>query len=257
VTATWLAVLAAAAAALLLVRPPPRARGGARGAAWVPPLAGVGAVSVMATSSPGTAAPLLVAVPACVGVAALVRRRRRSRRTSRVAGRVLECCDAIAAELAAGQAPGAALHRAARTWPPLAPVAETHDLGGDVARALRQLAELGGAGDLRLLAAAWTVSHRTGQGLADAVRRCAEGLRADHATRRIVAGELASARSTARLMAFLPVAATVMGSGAGADPLRFLLTEPLGLVCLAAGLGCGLVGLWWLEVIADDIEAGA
>lgn len=251
---TWVAVLLAASAVWLMVRPPPRVAG-----TGLPPglvVAGAAAaIGTAALAAPGAAAALLVTAPALAGAATLVRRRRRSRRAAAVAGRVLECCDAIAGELAAGQPPGAALRRAARTWPPLAAVAETHDLGGDVPRALRRVAGLPGAGDLRLLAAAWTVAHRTGQGMSDAVRRCAETLRADQATRRVVAGELASARSTARLMAFLPVAATAMGAGAGADPLGFLLGEPLGLACLGAGTGCGLAGLWWLESIAGDLEA--
>jgi tight adherence protein B len=251
---TWVAVLLAAAAAWLLVRPPPRVVGAGPPAALVV-AGGAAVVGTAALAVPAAAPALLVTAPAVAGAAALARRRRRSRRAAAVAGRVLECCDAIAGELAAGQPPGAALRRAARTWPPLAAVAETHDLGGDVPRALRRVAGTPGAGDLRLLAAAWTVSHRTGQGLADAVRRCADTLRADRATRRVVAGELASARSTARLMAFLPVAATVMGAGAGADPLGFLLDEPLGLACLAAGTGFGLAGLWWLESIAGDLEA--
>jgi tight adherence protein B len=251
---TWLAVAAVAAAAWLLVRPAPRVVGGRPPAGPVVACGVAGLLTVTALSRPDTAAVLLVVAPAGAGAAALVRRHRRGRRAALVAGRVLECCDAIAGELAAGQPPGAALRRAAGTWPPLAAVAETHDLGGEVPRALRRVAALPGAGDLRLLAAAWTVSHRTGQGLSDAVRRCADTLRADRATRRVVAGELASARSTARLLAFLPVAATVMGAGAGADPLGFLLGEPLGLVCLAGGLGFGLAGLWWLESIAGDLE---
>lgn len=252
---TAAAACLAAAAAWLLVRPPPRVAGTAPSTRLVLAVA-VAALGTAVLAAPGVAPVLLVAGVGLAGGTALVRRRRRGRRAAAVAGRVLECCDAIAGELAAGQAPGVALRGAARAWPPLAAVAETYDLGGDVPRALRQVSLLPGAGDLRLLAAAWTVSHRTGQGLGDAVSRCADTLRADQATRRVVAGELASARSTARLMAFLPVAATVMGAGAGADPLGFLLGEPLGLVCLAAGVALGLAGLWWLESIAHGLESG-
>lgn len=195
----------------------------------------------------------LVVVGALAGAGALLLARRRTRRrgAAAVAGRVLETCDLLAAELSAGQPPGRALDKAAEGWPDLRPVAEAHGLGGDVPGALRHLAARPGAGDLRLLAAAWVVAHRTGGGLADAVHRCADTIRHHRATSRLVEGELASARATARLVAALPVLALLMGSGSGGDPLGFLLGSSAGLACLVAGLGFGFGGLWWIETIAD------
>src|ERR1043165_1223325 len=102
------------------------------------------------------------------------------------------------------------------------PVAEAFALGGDVPTALRTLARTPGAGDLRLLAAAWSVAHRTGHGLADAVERCAGSIRAAQGSPRLVEGELSSARATVRLVAGLPVLALLMGASAGGDPLGFL-----------------------------------
>jgi tight adherence protein B len=216
-----------------------------------------GAVTLLTVSAPQVAALCLVSLAALAAAGHLVRRRRTRRAAREVATRVLETCELLAAELASGQPPGRSLGRAALSWSPLRPVAEADELGGDVPVALRRLATLPGAGDLRLVAAAWAVSGRSGQGLADSVRRCAQGLRDAHRAQRIVEGELASARATARLVAALPVLALLMGSGAGGSPLDFLLCHPLGLCCLAGGLLFGFAGLWWIELIAGDVERGA
>lgn len=247
--------LAAALAVLLLVPGRPRLAPGARApvrAAGILPVA----LLVVGSMAVPAAAPLLVIGSLAVGGAGLlVRRRARRRAAGAVAGRVLETCELLAAELTAGQPPGRALRRAADAWPLLAPAAESGDLGGDVPGVLRELAGAPGARDLRLLAAAWVVAHRTGHGLADAVARCADSIRGTESTRRVVEGELASARATARLVAGLPLLALVMGSGTGGDPVGFLLGSPIGLACLAGGLGFGLAGLWWIEAIADDVDA--
>lgn len=235
---------------LLLPRQPRVVRGHVR--RWRPVLAVLLVAGVL--SAPSRGALLLIGAGLVAGVTVLLRRRRRRSRAVEVQQRVREACELVAAELAAGQPPGGVLRRAAEEWPDLRPVADAFELGGDVPAALRDAAAAPGAGDLRLLAAAWAVAHRTGHGLADAVGHCAESLRAAGATRRLVAGELASARATARLVAGLPVLALAMGSGAGGDPVGFLLGHPVGLACLGGGLLAGFVGLWWIEAIADDVE---
>ncbi|WP_299056835.1 type II secretion system protein [uncultured Nocardioides sp.] len=233
-------------------RPGRASYGGSRG---VPVLLGAGVAGAVLAGLPLRTV-VLAGVLASAGWAGscLLARRRRRRAAAEDAERVRETCEALAADLRAGRPAGAALDRACATWPPLAPVAAAHAVGADVPDGLRSLAHAPGCGDLRLVAAAWDVAHRTGHGLSAALSRVADGLRAQQATRRVVTSELASARSTARLLAGLPVLALLMGTGTGGDPWTFLLATPVGLACLAGGLALGLAGLWWIEVIADEVE---
>ena len=98
---------------------------------------------------------------------------------------------------------------------------------------------------LRALGACWTVCAGSGAGLASAVERLEEGLRADAAQRRAVDAELAGPRATAGLLAVLPAGGLLLAAGLGADPLRVLLTTPVGLLCLTVGLALDGLGLWW------------
>lgn len=178
------------------------------------------------------------------------------RETAATQAAVLEVCDLLAAELAAGRPAGVALASAAERWPPLDVAVEATRLGADVPDAMRRLAlERRGATDLRWVAGAWQVAHDSGHGLAAALERTARGLRAHRRTRRLIDSELASARATARLVACLPLAVLLMGSGAGSDPWAFLLATPVGLGCLVLGLGLLGLGLWWIERLADRAAA--
>jgi tight adherence protein B len=178
------------------------------------------------------------------------------RRTAADRAAVLEVCDLLAADLAAGRPPEAALSAAAERWPPLGEVVDALRLGADVPDAMRRVAAARrGAADLRWVAGAWQVSQHTGHGLAAALERTARGLRNRRRTRRLVDSELASARATARLVACLPLAVLLMGSGAGSDPWSFLLGTPVGWACAAVGVALVGTGLWWIERMADRAAA--
>ncbi|MBC7275453.1 type II secretion system F family protein [Nocardioides sp.] len=249
-----LVALLAGAAAALMLRPP--AAVGSRSPAWRVPRWTLLLVALIPIVFPGKAvvAAVLLGIASFGGVA-LWRRRCERIEAGRTANRVVEACEQMAAELAAGHPPGPALSQLAAEWPMIEPVAEAQRMGSDVPAAWRKVAEVPGAGSLRVVAAAWQIAHQTGSGLADALDRVALDLRAAAATQRVVDGELGSARSTARLIAGLPVAALAMGSGVGGDPLAFLFGSPVGLACLGLGLLLGWLGLWWIEGLARGVEA--
>jgi tight adherence protein B len=250
-TPTLVAVLAAMGG-VLLVRPlPAAALVGETGLRWWPWVAGAAALVAVPRQ---VTAPLVLLLATLAAGRLLWSRRARARAAEETSRRMLEACELVAAELAAGRPGEAALDESVEAWPAIRAVADSCRLGGDVPAALRALSRTPGADGLRLLAGAWVVSQRTGSGLAETTRRVAEAVRRDQATARVVAGELASARATARLVAGLPILALLMGSGAGADPWRFLLATPLGLACLAAGLAVGFAGLWWIELIAREVD---
>lgn len=242
-------------AAVALGCPPARGAGPAprgTGERW-PVVLLAGTVVALALGAPRWVAPALVLGGAAWAAHRLWVVRLRTQAAAATRDRVLECCDLVTAELTAGQDAAMAMARAAEAWPTLAPVAQTLAYGGDVPAALRRVADGPGAGGLALVAAAWQVAHRTGAGLADALSRVAASLREERATDRVVRGELASARATARLVALLPLFALAVGTGSGGRPVDFLLGTPLGLVCLAGGLALGLAGLAWIERIAAEV----
>ena len=246
------AALLTAAAVLVGMRPPtfPADRWRPGPVVVLLVVAAVGAAALVGSPEPAVLA--LVLAGGVAGAHRLWRQRARAVVTEQTRDRVLECCDLLAAELAAGQPAGVALDQAAEAWPAIGPVAQCQAYGGDVPAALRRAALEPGAEGMALVAAAWHVSHRTGHGLADALGRVAQALRDARATDRVVRGELASARATARLVATLPLVALAIGAGSGGDPISFLVGTPIGLACLAGGLGLGLAGLAWIERLASE-----
>lgn len=86
----------------------------------------------------------------------------------------------------------------------------------------------------REVAVAWRVATVVGAPLAPSLRALADALRDAEETRDDVRVALAEPRTTARLVAWLPLVAVGLGAVLGFDPLR-ALTHPIGLGCLIAG----------------------
>lgn len=232
-----LAVALSAAAAWLAVRPWPDAR--ARAPART--VTSARAVVVDRLRRRGAA------VAGQVGIGPASRRRRARDRL-----RVIQALGALAAELEAGQPPGAALGRSGgqpSVWPvTLAAV----QMAGDVTAALAVDARENGV--LRQLAACWQVGADTGAGLAVSVGRIAATARAAEDVRVDLEGQLAGPRATARMLALLPLVGIGFGMMLGSDPLAWLLGTTVGRLCLIVGLLLTVTGAFWTGRIAARVE---
>jgi tight adherence protein B len=216
-------------------------------------LAGTGLVVVLPLRRAVLAG--LLTVLGLAVVRAVARRRSELEATARRQA-VVEHAEALLGELRAGLPVTTALERAVGAWPESRPAAAAARWGASVPEALRQLGALPGAETVSRLAAVWQLCAGSGASLAIGVGHVLETARAEQATRHVVAAELASARATARMLGVMPVMVLVAGQGLGAEPWSFLLDTLPGLGCLAAGAGCALAGLWWMDRIAERAVRG-
>lgn len=196
----------------------------------------------------------LAVVAATLALRRLAAGRQRRRRRRRHEDAVVQVCDALAAELRAGLPTVEAVERAFAGWPEWVEVMTAARLGADVPAAMRRLAGEPGADGLRAIAAAWEVAERSGAAMADVLDQIATGLRSDNEARAELTAALAPPRATAKLLAGLPVFGLGLGVSMGGDPLAFLLGTTAGLVCLATGIVLALVGVWWVERMADAVD---
>lgn len=232
---TGLAVIAVIVAAWLVVPSRAQAR-----------VAALGATRTRATLRARARAVAIVAIGR-IGFGPASRRRRAGRRSA-----VIEALGALAAELLAGQPPALALQQADGS-PPCWPVASaTARMGGDVGAALR--ADGRSHPVLFQLAACWQVAERTGSGLAAAVDQLATTSRQAERIRGELEAQLAAPRTTARLLAGLPVIGVLFGTLLGADPVGWLLGTGFGRACLVGGMLFTIAGTWWTGRIAARVE---
>ncbi|MFF2651073.1 type II secretion system F family protein [Streptomyces sp. NPDC058045] len=184
-------------------------------------------------------------------------RRAQDRRTEAVIG----LCGVLAGEVRAGRQPGQALLAAGRERADglagaRAEVLAAARFGGDVPAVLGRAAGEPGAEGLAGIGACWRVAVDRGAGLAAGLDRLEAALRAERDQRAELRAQLAGARSTALLLAALPVLGLALGSALGADPLRVLLHSAAGLGCLAVGGALEALGLWWALRIVRKGETG-
>ncbi|WP_405585149.1 type II secretion system F family protein [Streptomyces sp. NBC_01190] len=211
-------------------------------------------------------------LPVAAGVAGapLLGRAWRRRRARAAAERglvaVSTLCGTVAGDLRAGRPPHVALAEAVESagWarePELTGAARlmvsAARFGGDVPRALRAASQLReGTRGLAAVAACWQVAVDGGAGLAAALDRVAAALRAEADQRDDLRAQLAGPRSTAVMLALLPLFGLVLGTGLGAHPSAVLLHTPAGIGCLLVGAALEWAGLAWTARIIREAENG-
>ncbi|MGY6024120.1 type II secretion system F family protein [Streptomyces spinosirectus] len=230
-----------------------RVRGRLR-AEWLALAAGVLLAVLGASVLPVVAGAAGVPLLRRLRLAAQARRARERRRDA-----VIALCGALAGEVRAGRQPGEALLSAARdsggAGGAQAAVLAAARFGGDVPGALAAAARQPGAEGLLGLAACWRVAVDQGAGLAAGLDRLEGALRAERDQRADLRAQLAGPRSTAVMLAGLPVVGLALGAALGADPLHVLLHTGAGLGCLCVGGVLEGLGLWWAMWIVRRAEA--
>jgi tight adherence protein B len=198
----------------------------ARAGVVLPAAAGAVALGVWSRFGFGTAVPVMPAAAgagAAATAAVVLSRSAAERGGRRLAGRLVESIGTLAADLRAGQQP---------------------------AEALAALGD-GPATRYRAVEAVWAVSERSGAPAAAVLDRVEQDLRAREAQHREIAAQLAGARSTAGLLAVLPVLGIGLGAAMGARPLAVLLGQPRGQLALLAGVVLEALGvLWTARIVA-------
>lgn len=214
----------------------------------------------------GSVLPFVAGIAAVPLAGRALRRRAERAAAERGATAVGALCGALAGDLRAGRPPHAALGDTieAAGWPGVPELSGAARLllsaarfGGDVPQALRAAARLSeGTRGLAAVAACWQVALDGGAGLAAALDRLAAALRAEADQRDDLRAQLAGPRSTAGLLALLPVFGVVLGAGLGARPAQILLHTPTGLLCLLVGGSLEWAGLAWTARIIRAAESG-
>lgn len=231
-------------------------------ARWLPRPPRPGALTgTLATTACGTCGwalgGLVLAVPfGLVAVVAwmLVHRAVAAHARRRGTDDLLRAVHVISGELSAGAGPAAALGAAAELGGTDAAVfaaaAATGERGGEVSAVL-----LAARPAVHRLGQVWRVAEGSGAPLASVLQRAADDLSAEVEQRRAVAVALAGPRSSATVVAGLPVLGLCLGSAMGADPFGFLTATPAGRLVCAIGVVLDLSGIAWMARILRRAEA--
>ena len=199
---------------------------------------------------------VLAAGVGVVALAAWVRRNRSNVRKLRGTGRedCVEIVENLAADLRSGALPHVAIERLAHEFEQLVQVHAAMRNGADVAEAGKRSASQPGCESLAWVGAAWAVATESGAPLANVLDSLAAEVRKESDLLRDVETAVAPARSTALLMAVLPVFALGMGTGMGASPSEVITQSIWGAGSVTPGILLAVIGVFWGVCIPEGAE---
>jgi tight adherence protein B len=203
----------------------------------------------------------VIGAGAMVTATGLLRHRRRGRRRRRAAESVAlqAALDVLVGELRVGAHPVAAFGVAAdevdgAVSASLRAVAARARLGADVAEGMRSVARRSPLpAHWERLAVYWQLAQTHGLAIAALMQTAQRDIvERERFSARVDAG-LAGARTTAAVLAGLPVMGVVLGQFLGADPVGFLLSDGAGGWLLVVGVALACVGLAWSDRITTRV----
>jgi tight adherence protein B len=226
----------------------------ARTAYRLAPAVAVGAAVVLLPIAVVAAALILTAT-------VLARKRRGAQRVRRAAESTAlrDALDIVAGELRVGAHPVAAFDAAAGEiggevgrW--LRTVAARGRLGGDVGAGIRSVAQISAVPVYwTRLAVCWQLAQSHGLAVATLMRAPQHDIIERERFRARVDAGLAGARTTAAVLAGLPVLGIALGQLIGAEPLGFLFSGGVGGALLVIGIALSCLGLWWSDRIVGGL----
>ncbi|MGW0159908.1 type II secretion system F family protein [Mycobacterium sp. NPDC003323] len=202
-----------------------------------------------------------VVVAAVIVVATVVTRRRaviRARQRSTEAAQLRDALEILVSELRVGAHPVTALTTAAaevggQVGGRLQTVAARAGLGADIATGFRCVAALSAApAQWHRMAVCWQLAQTHGLAIATLMRTAQHDIVERERFRARLDAALAGPRTTAAVLAGMPVLGIAMGQLIGAKPVGFLLAGGTGGAILVIGVTLSCVGLYW----SDRIIAG-
>lgn len=201
----------------------------------------------------------VVVAGAIISLTAEARRRRqhRQRRRAAEAAALEGALDVLVAELRIGAHPVAAFDTAATevdgaVAAALRTVAARARMGADVAAGLRSVGERAALpAHWQRLAVCWQLAQSHGLAIATLMHTAQRDIVAREQFSVQVTAGMAGARTTATVLAALPLLGVALGELIGAQPLRFLLSSGQWLLVVGVTLTC--LGLAWSDRITGAV----